>query len=193
MGPPHPPFDPAALLAQEAERRSWIDPADLMADLLPEKDACLVDVGAGAGFFALPAARRLVRGTVLAVDRQRDMVGLIAQRARQQGLGNLRAVVADASALPAEDGGADAVLMSVVLHDLEFPAVALAEARRVLRPFGRLHVIEFMPGAGPHGPPDSVRLAPDRLAAMLEAATFTVVDRRDGPGPLYRLSARPGP
>jgi ubiquinone/menaquinone biosynthesis C-methylase UbiE len=56
-----------------------------------------------------------------------------------------------AGALELEDGGADAVVMSLLLHHLEPHAKhrALSDGRRVLRPAGRLHVADW---GRPHDP-----------------------------------------
>jgi len=52
---------------------------------------------------------------------------------------------ADLYQLPLADTGFDAVTMHQVLHYLDDPAAALAEAARVLRPAGRLVVVDFAP------------------------------------------------
>jgi SAM-dependent methyltransferase len=53
------------------------------------------------------------------------------------------AILADALALPLADGGADAVILAYVLFHLADPALALAEAARVLRPHGRVGAITW--------------------------------------------------
>jgi SAM-dependent methyltransferase len=187
----HGTFDPEHLLRHEARRRDWMDPAALAGEVLGSAEGVLVDVGAGTGFIALGAASALPRARVVAVDRQADMVALIRRRASEAGLANLEVVQGDAEHLPLPSDSADAVLFSVVLHDLADAAGALAEARRVLRADGRLHVIEFRPGASDQGPPRERLFEPEALAALVEAAGYAVSRRWDGPGPLYRLEARP--
>ena len=184
-------FDPARLLEQEARWREFADPVDLLRPLLQGDERLVVDVGAGVGRLTLAAAVVLsdCGGSVLAVDRQADMVEVVTRRLAEAGHTTGRAVQAEASRLPLADADADAVLMSAVLHDIEDPKAALREARRVLRRGGRLVLIEFRPGATDHGPPPEILFEPGRLVDMVRAAGFVPGEVLDGPGPLYRLVA----
>jgi SAM-dependent methyltransferase len=94
----------------------------------------LVDVGGGTGNYAL--ALRDAGWEPLVVDRSAAML----ERARAKGL---ETVEADAQALPLPDASADAVTMIHMLHHVEQPATALAEARRVLAPGGRLALLVY--------------------------------------------------
>jgi SAM-dependent methyltransferase len=94
----------------------------------------LVDVGGGTGNYAL--ALREEGWEPLVVDRSAAMLARAAAKA-------LPTREADAQALPLEDASADAVTMISMLHHVDDPGRALAEARRVLRPGGRLAVMAF--------------------------------------------------
>jgi SAM-dependent methyltransferase len=94
----------------------------------------LVDVGGGTGNYAL--ALRDEGWDPLVVDRSAAML----ERARAKGL---TCVEADAQALPLPDAAADAVTMIHMLHHVEDPPTAVAEARRVLRPGGVLALVVY--------------------------------------------------
>ena len=185
-------FNPDHLLAQEARWQQLGDPRTLLRPLLGGDERVVVDVGAGVGRLALALSELLPDARVLAVDHQEDMVRLTQSRLDEAGRANARAVVGSAEHLPLGDGEADAVLMSVMLHDTADPARVLREARRVLRPRGRLVVIEFRPGGLDGGPPREILFTPEALAALLREAGFAPEPPLDGPGPLYRVVARPG-
>lgn len=107
-----------------------IDPAFTIADL-----------GAGTGELSAtlsPFVRRVV-----AVDASTQM--LAAARARLAGMSNVDIRRGDLEALPIESAEVDAAVMSLVLHYIAEPVKALGEAARVLRPGGRLIVVDMMP------------------------------------------------
>jgi demethylmenaquinone methyltransferase/2-methoxy-6-polyprenyl-1,4-benzoquinol methylase len=94
----------------------------------------LVDVGGGTGNYARALCDE--GWDPLVVDREPAMLA----RARAKGLATLEG---DAQALGLADGTADAVMLVSMLHHVDDPAAALAEARRVLRPRGRLALMVF--------------------------------------------------
>ncbi len=74
-------------------------------------------------------------GEVVAVDRSPEMLGAACERLRESGHdgSNVRFVEAELTRLPLADASVDAAACVLVLHHIEAPVAALAEARRVLR------------------------------------------------------------
>jgi SAM-dependent methyltransferase len=89
----------------------------------------LADIGGGTGNYALALKREGWEPVV--VDRSADMLAQAAAK-------GLETVEADAQRLPFVDETFDAVTMISMLHHVENRGAALAEARRILRPGGRL-------------------------------------------------------
>lgn len=108
------------------------------------EDEVVVDLGAGTGLLSLPAARSAA--AVYAVDYCEPMLERLVERAKADGLENVHTVVADLREVPLEDESASVVVSSYAFHHLpdEGKALALAEARRILRPGGRLVVCDMM-------------------------------------------------
>ncbi|MEA2281434.1 MAG: hypothetical protein QOK21_2041 [Solirubrobacteraceae bacterium] len=94
----------------------------------------LLDVGGGTGNYG--RALQDEGWDVLVLDRSPAMLA----RAASKGLETREA---DAQSLPLQDASADAVLMVSMLHHVDDPPRALAEARRVLRPGGRLALMVY--------------------------------------------------
>lgn len=94
----------------------------------------LVDIGGGTGNYA--AALALDGWQPLVVDRSPGML----ERAREKGL---ETIEADAQRLPLVDESVDAAILVSMLHHVQSPALAIAEARRILRPGGRMAVMAF--------------------------------------------------
>jgi demethylmenaquinone methyltransferase/2-methoxy-6-polyprenyl-1,4-benzoquinol methylase len=108
--------------------------APLRAALAGAPGRELADIGGGTGNYALALAREGWRPVV--VDRSPQMLA----HAADKGLETIRA---DAARLPFGDETFDAVMLVSMLHHLDAPERALTEARRALRPGGRLAVMLF--------------------------------------------------
>ena len=94
----------------------------------------LADIGGGTGNYALAFRQR--SWTPVVVDRSPAMLGRAAGK-------GVEVVEADAEALPFADQSFDAAMLISMLHHVSDRPAALREARRVLRPGGRLAVLAF--------------------------------------------------
>lgn len=132
----------------------------------------VVDLGAGEGEVALPLAR--LGHHVIAVDSSPAMVRTLEERAAAAGLQGVEVHRGDLEALPLDDAVGDVVLISQTLHHTRRPEAAIAEAARVVRPGGRVVVLDLV-----HHEQEWVRerlgdlwlgFEPAALAAWLERA-----------------------
>lgn len=111
-------------------------------NLLPDGPVdTLVDLGTGTGRMLVIAADRANRA--VGIDWSREMLAVARAALDRHGLRNCQVRHGDITALPVPTGSADIALMHQVLHYLEEPALALAEAARVLKPGGYLIVADF--------------------------------------------------
>jgi len=103
----------------------------------------LVDLGTGTGHvlevFA-PNAR-----TAIGIDVNRQMLAYARARMDRLGLSHVQLRQGDLFNLPLVEASADAVVLHQVLHFLDDPAPAIAEAARILQPGGRLLIVDFAP------------------------------------------------
>ena len=99
------------------------------------------DLGCGTGQLSQTIAPYVHR--VIAVDASRDM--LDAARQRLADMTNVDIRRGDLESLPLENGELHAAMLSLVLHYSPDPARALAEVARVLRPGGRVLVVDMLP------------------------------------------------
>jgi demethylmenaquinone methyltransferase / 2-methoxy-6-polyprenyl-1,4-benzoquinol methylase len=105
----------------------------------------LVDVCTGTADVAL-AAGRLPAGPrrVVGIDFSGEMLRLgLAKRDRRTGAGHVLLVRGDATRLPLPDGSADAATVAFGIRNVQDTAAACRELARVLRPGGRLAILEF--------------------------------------------------
>jgi ArsR family transcriptional regulator len=99
------------------------------------------DFGCGTG--QLTAALAPFVGRVIAVDASAAM--LQAAKKRLQAFENVELRRGDLEALPIDDARLDAATLALVLHHLPEPGRALAEVARVLKPQGRLLIVDMLP------------------------------------------------
>ncbi len=128
----------------EALRKVWGDDmlrAHALARLVPE-GLTVVDVGTGTGALARELAAAGLN--VIAVDHSETMLAAAREKLGAEDAARIDLRPGEAAALPLEDGEADAAFAHMVLQYLATPADALAEMVRVVRPGGRIVVVDFV-------------------------------------------------
>ena len=154
--------------------------ASALLALLPP-DWTVADLGCGTGSLAAALAPEVAR--VVGVDQSADM--LRSARRRTAGLGNVELRRGALEALPLDDASCDAALLVLSLGWVADPPRVLAEAARVVRPGGRVALVD----AVLHDDEDFRRRAgqvwpgfePARLVEMLGAAGFAAATCRPLP------------
>lgn len=141
-----------------------------LARLLPGDD--VVDLGSGGGIDCLLAARAVGRvGSVTGVDFLAEMIARAESAAESAGLQNIRLVQGEIESLPLPDASADAVISNGVVNLSPRKVRVLAEAFRVLRPGGRLAIVDLVLE---HDLPPEIQTHPAAWAGCLSGALSEV-------------------
>ena len=175
------------------ERFGDLRPEDLLARAGLGRRQTVVDVGCGPGLLALAAAA-VVRplGKVYAVDIEQKMLDLVSSRAATEGAANIVTVFSAGARVPLPDQTADFVICSQVLHYPTDPggrAEMARDVRRLVRPDGRVLVIEWAPQDGDD---PASRLSPEDTEEILGRAGLRSENRFPVGQRQYAIVARPG-
>jgi ubiquinone/menaquinone biosynthesis C-methylase UbiE len=127
---------------QDKTRAFFDDMAGRLGRLLMLPPMVIADLGAGEGAFSLLLAQRAQH--VIAVDNSDKMVELGTQLAQKQGVAALEYRKGDLEAVPIADSAVDMALFSQSLHHALHPERAIAEAWRILKPGGRITILDLV-------------------------------------------------
>lgn len=171
-------FNPERMhLLDSAERRQML-PAEKLLNQVPVRaNDTVVDLGAGTGYFSIPAAQ-MTDAPVHAVDVAPQMMEELISRAKQAGVDNIRSSIGVIEAVPLEDGLADVVIASMVLHEVEPLSKGLSEIHRLLKPNGRLLCVDWEAKESPMGPPLHIRIESGEMEKALQDAGLRVISRQ---------------
>jgi SAM-dependent methyltransferase len=121
--------------------RSWAAWSRALGMLLPPLE--VADLGCGEGYLTVETARWARQ--VTAVDRSPGVLARAKALAARKRLSNITWKKGELEKLPIDDRAMDVALLSQALHHAGDPAGALAEAARILKPGGRLLILDLRP------------------------------------------------
>jgi ubiquinone/menaquinone biosynthesis C-methylase UbiE/biotin operon repressor len=119
--------------------RSWKGIAEALIRLMPPM--IIADLGAGDGTISQLMAERAKR--VIAIDNSEKMVEFGGELAKKHGISNLEYRLGDLEDVPIRTGTVDLAFLSQALHHARHPERAMGEAWRILKPGGRIAILDL--------------------------------------------------
>ena len=149
-------------------RRVIFSPGQLLAQLHLTNTSRVLEVGPGPGFFSLDVARAVPDGRLELVDIQHEMLEKARRRLRRAGIRCAGFTRASAVALPFRPNQFDAAFLVAVLGEVPDPKACVASLAGLLRPGGRLVVVELP------GDPDA--MSEDELRGLASGTSLRFVE-----------------
>jgi len=153
-------------------RDAWQKPHEVIQSLKLQPDAKVADIGAGTGYFSMRLAHMTPKGTVFAVDVEPDMVKYLAERAKRDGMTNVRVVQASPTD-PRLPEKVDRVLVVDVYHHIGNRAAYFGKLRESLNPGAQVAIIDFRKDS-PVGPPPASRITEQQVVEEMKAAGYAL-------------------
>lgn len=173
--------------ADDLERRKWQNPEDILAGIGLKAGLTFMDIGCGSGFFALSAARIVGEsGKVYGIDKDAGSIKKLRKLADREGFKNLDLAIGKAEDIVKCEACADIIFFGIVLHDFENPARVLENARKMLKPGGRLVNLDWKKEPMEFGPPFPIRFSQEEAVHLIEAAGFGIQAVKES-GPYHYL------
>ncbi|MCX6565192.1 MAG: class I SAM-dependent methyltransferase [Candidatus Aminicenantes bacterium] len=158
-----------------AERRKELPPKLVLGEIGLRPGQVFVDIGAGPGFFALPASAIVgPGGRVIGLDVSPVMVDELRKNAALKKAANIRTrtIPETGADFPA---GADFYFLANVFHEIDDRTAYLRRIRSRMTARSRLVLIDFLKKKTKHGPPLRDRIPLRTIRSLLVASGFTVV------------------
>ncbi len=166
-------FDPSrAERLISAERYQELKPDVLLQMLGTPPGSTILDLGCGNGFFTFPAAAAMGEGMVIAADMSESMLGLLDLRNPPD---NVQLLQVEEIKMDIEDDSVDAAVLLHLYHEFHSPSENLMELKRVLKPEGKIMIMDWDPNAErERGPAKSHRVSMDKVLKDLKAEGLVI-------------------
>ncbi|KKG14669.1 ubiquinone biosynthesis methyltransferase UbiE [Methanosarcina sp. 2.H.T.1A.6] len=163
----------------------WMhDPNLIFSELKLKAGDYFLDMGCGPGDYAIWASKIVGNsGIVYALDRWQDLIDDLTKKADLEELTNIVGMVTDITKpLSIDEGYINVYFISTVLHSLDLVKdsnIIFSEIYRVLKPDGRLAIIECKKEELSFGPPLHMRLSPEELEDLITKYGFEKIKLTD--------------
>jgi ubiquinone/menaquinone biosynthesis C-methylase UbiE len=176
---------------------SFLNPQSALSALQLLPGETVADFDAGSGFFTRAAARLVRPGAVWAVDANRELLPRLKNTAELEGLDNIEVVsgsIEHVGGTKLPDHGLDAVIIANSLFACDHKDAVAKEAARVLKPRGRVLVIDWADSFGGMGPHPGHVVSAEAATKLFEAEGFTMAGEANAGlyhwGLLFKKSGR---
>lgn len=153
-------------------RRENLPPIETLEKLGLKAGDIFADIGCGIGYFTIPAAKLIGNNSAYALDTSPEMLAEVELRGKAEGLNNIKIVKTEELDLMIPDESVSFGLMVNVIHEIVDKNQFLEESSRIIKPGGKLAVIDWEKQAMEMGPPSDHRISSDEVKTLLKEIGF---------------------
>jgi ubiquinone/menaquinone biosynthesis C-methylase UbiE len=162
------PYSASGAIFLDNPIRRWIQPpSELIEKLGIDPSDVAMDFGCGPGYYTIEIAKKAKN--VVAVDLSPEMLKKAQNKAAKAGVKNIQFLQSNGTNIQLENGSVDLILLVTVYHEVGENEAVLKEFSRILKPDGKLVVVEVIKkGIFPGAPVQNS----EALTAEIEAGNF---------------------
>lgn len=128
----------------ERDERNKEENTNLAIQRMPmQPNSVVADIGAGTGYYSFRIAAKLPQGKVFAVDIQEEMITMLRNKKAWLKDSIIEVIKSTVTSPNLPDNSTDLAIMVDVYHELEYPREMLQALRKVLKPTGKILLIEY--------------------------------------------------
>jgi len=171
-------FDPININKLDNEwRRQNLPPCSTLEKLGLISTDIAADIGCGIGYFTIPAAGIVSsENKVFALDTSDKMLDEVKKRMSAEDISNISIIKTSEYDLKLPDESVTFALIINVLHEIEDKVQFIAEVKRILKPEGKIAIIEWEKAKMEMGPPIEHRIGKEETGAILKSLGIKVSD-----------------
>jgi len=156
------------------KRLSFENPNVILSEAGVKPGDIAADIGCGTGFFTLPLANLVGEtGKVFALDTSLTMIKQLGRKTRS--LRQVEPFHSRENRFPLKDENLDFVLLANMIHELDDRRLFFREVWRVVKPGGRICVVDWKRKRMDIGPPIKIRFTKNRIKEMLRQSGFSQI------------------
>ena len=146
---------------------SFLNPNEVLKQLKLKESITAADFGCGSGGWVIPLAKKLEEGKIFAIDILEEPLSALRAKTKLEKIINVQTILADIEkGVDIAENSLDLVLMTNLLFETENKKKVLEEGKRVLKPGGRILVVDWKIDA-PLGPKEG-RVSAEEVKKIAE-------------------------
>ena len=160
-------------MLENPQRDAEQKPEEVIKSLNIKKGDFIADIGAGSGYFAFRFARHVgASGRIYAVDINPDMILHLNRHIRDTGINNVATVLSEANDPLLSANSIDLFFVCNTWHHISDQSRYLTLMRKILKPGGRIVIVDYKKEELPVGPPPDMKMAREEVINGMQAAGF---------------------